>query len=742
MLGQGVFVITGLSEWIRFAELRSQPLAAVRLLAALILLGTALGAVLGAWLALCLRAGHKLESHRARLWVTALVAVLPVAVLGMWVPSGWIVEHWASLPAGHRVIAIGLYPAIQILATLAAVGFGLAAQRLARRTQTLPAWYWPAAAVLLSSAACLRWADINILPGLYHDFHVGLSGGFGLTLAAALTLGCVAWVRTPGFLPNARRRVIPLSAAVAGLAMVVLGASSWAGARPRGIHRVVASSAFVELGWGLADLRLLLGDPCTPVVTSGTAALDIPGNGVDEDCTGSDLEWPPPLVHQPSTREPKRYNILLISVEAMRPDRMSVYGYHRETSRNIEALARGGWLFTNAYSQDTKTWNSLPSLHTGLYPSNLPRDYARLRRKAPKTSPNLYYLTEEAPVLAELLAQQGYHSYAVARLSFIPVLGLDRGFDRLEISPQITRKARQFLKRTRPPFFLWLHYSEPHNPYKRYKRFDFGDSAIDRYDGELAEADRQIGALLRTLRSQNLEKNTIVIVTADHGEEFGEHGGQYHDSKPYRELNHVPLVFKVPKTSPAVIRTPVELADIVPTLRDLVGLRPEAAEFDGQSLLAAVAGRRSPTDVGAYSETYVRDLGVIRRGLFTHQWHAIQNLQTNQVELYDIVADPFEQTDLAQGHEEVYRPLLDKIAARSLRRAGEIFRSHQTSGDPLVLAKGLSKLRQDPLIRLALDKLSNSPRSDEIRAAVSDLLGRPWLTEERRIQARELLARP
>lgn len=137
------------------------------------------------------------------------------------------------------------------------------------------------------------------------------------------------------------------------------------------------------------------------------------------------------------------------------------------------------------------------------------------------------------------------------------------------------------------------------------------DQPIDRYDSEIAKDDQQVGLVLRTLRELGLEKDTIVVLTADHGEEFGDHGGKFHSLNLYRELLHMPLLLKLPGLQPRVVTTPVELVDLVPTFCQVLALSKWCARYDGQSLIAAIEGKREPTR-GAYAEAY-RGAGQLQR---------------------------------------------------------------------------------------------------------------------------------
>jgi arylsulfatase A-like enzyme len=369
----------------------------------------------------------------------------------------------------------------------------------------------------------------------------------------------------------------------------------------------------------------------------------------------------------------------------------------------------------------------MPSLFTGLYPSNLLRDYTHPRVRGAK--PYVYYLQHDVPVLTELLAERGYHTHGYPMVSLLRSFGLDRGFRDYSRTRAVGREAQQLLaKEPAEPFFLWLHFHGPHRPYDKKKGYDYGDSLIDRYDSEIAYTDAQIGGVLEALRTAGLEQKTIVALTADHGEAFGERGTFFHGGKPHRELTHVPLIVRIPGRKPGVFDEPVELVDFVPTICELIGFSVPCTEFDGQSLLATAAGRRSAAYRGAYSENYDRYDGVQRRALFTGNWRLIQDRLTNSVELYDVRADPNEERDVAYLHPDIWKPLQEQIVARSLRRVANVFRRYDATRNPLELARGLSSIRDEALLGLALDRLAMAPARKPIAPHVQNLLSRPGLS--------------
>src|SRR5690606_26430119 len=266
----------------------------------------------------------------------------------------------------------------------------------------------------------------------------------------------------------------------------------------------------------------------------GPGKFDFPGNGVDEDCDGSEPTWPPQLPDDPyPVVERNGYNVLLVTIDALRADHVGCYGYGRATTPVIDALAARSLVFENAYAQASKTLMSIPSLISGIYPSNLPRNYEHPGLEGQR--PGAFYIGEEVPVLAELFQKKGYRTVGFVRFGVIG--GLYRGFDDFRLKTKgIAKAALSAAKQVKEPFFMWAHYGFPHDPYEKHEGFDCGDSALDRYDSEIAWSDKQVGELLEVLRRRKLLDKTIVVITSDHGEEFGEHGGKYHRSLLHHEL--------------------------------------------------------------------------------------------------------------------------------------------------------------------------------------------------------------
>jgi arylsulfatase A-like enzyme len=397
-------------------------------------------------------------------------------------------------------------------------------------------------------------------------------------------------------------------------------------------------------------------------------------------------------------------NVLLITIDCLRPDHMSVYGYKRPTTPHLDALANKGVSFTQVISQGPCTEVSFPAMFSSTYPG--------MFGGFPRLSP-------QRRLLAEMLREAGYRTVALGSNPHLsPTYGYDRGFEIFDSNlvpwiqsrqnrllqhlnrffnvargllpylpaSTLTAKAVRFLRR-RPaagPWFLWLHYMDVHEPYcpprRHAARFQSTEQPklsnqaiwkkalsrpgeisenerqhlIDLYDAEINFVDEQIGQLLTHLQQLDSLDSTLVIVTADHGEEFGEHGQFSHRFKLYDELLWVPLIMRLPlgkvprrwarspdRSPPAgqVVTAQVRLLDLVPTILDLLNV--DNGPFEGTSLLPLVEGRDETPRI-AISETQPKT------GLYSIRqagWKLILNVDTGMVELYNLQEDPREKAN-------------------------------------------------------------------------------------------------
>jgi arylsulfatase A-like enzyme len=336
-------------------------------------------------------------------------------------------------------------------------------------------------------------------------------------------------------------------------------------------------------------------------------AVDVPGNGVDEDCSGGDARAaaprpsPPPPQAPKSARDwiaerlPANLNVILLTVDTLRFD-LGFTGYSRPTSPNIDRLAARSVIFERGYSLASYTGKIIGPMQIGRYPSETHRGWWHFNK-----------FGEDETFVQERMQAAGIRTLSVqGHWYFTPQYGIGRGFDVLDLSAKPHKRQGDGDKtvnsdklsdaaiaqlsvpdNTRERFFMWVHYLDPHAEYMRHPEFNFGRRGRDLYDSEVAYTDQQIGRLLDFVAASEFADRTAIVVTSDHGEAFGEHGMYRHGFELWEALVRVPLVVFVPGAAPQRHSVRRGAIDLAPTLLELFGLPlPEGEQrLSGRSLL-------------------------------------------------------------------------------------------------------------------------------------------------------------
>ncbi len=407
---------------------------------------------------------------------------------------------------------------------------------------------------------------------------------------------------------------------------------------------------------------------------------------------------PPPVAEQPGEPVAERANVIIYLIDTLRADHLGAYGYHRPTSPNIDRFAADGILFANAQAQSSWTRPSVVSLLTGLRP----RSHGVNRRQDA--------VAESAETLAEVLARNGYDTAGfVTNGNAGPNFGLDQGFSdyrylresakiasRHQLSDHLNLWLFHWLENRAPeagPFFLYAHATDPHAPYTPAEPFrqrfapdvdpqigtlDSVRAIIsgkletteqtrkqlsDLYDAEIAFNDHHFGQLIERLKELGLYRSSLIILVADHGEEFLDHDGWEHGVTLYQEQLHVPLIVKLPWRSDGSsagkrVDSTVSQIDVMPTILDLLAIPPSPA-LDGASLLDASPDRAS----FAHLSMQDREMRSITRRAWKLIFDDSPLPRRRPLQLFSLAADRREAAELA-GERPFERELLSQLMRR------------------------------------------------------------------------------
>ena len=574
---------------------------AVRLIVLATSLLAAAGALVGALIAV---AGWIARRTRAPARTGAALAALLAAPL--------VVDDALALFTGHRAASVPAHGAISAalaLGALLAVAGGARAYagRLARAQGATTRPCMAPLALFAVGAGC-QIANRLVLPRLYQWFH--------LSLAAATLVAFVLAVRLVS--RRGRTSAVGLLAAATALACVasLIGLGNSQGLRYAAYERTTLTAlALRALPAGQAAHSAASGGP-----HAGKADL-------------------PPLPAGP--RRPQA-DVLVITIDALRYDHVGAYGYARNTTPHLDQLAAEGTRFARVYSQAPHTSFSVSSMLTSKY-------FPSMARLAPG---------ERHDTIASVLRNYGWKTAAFYppavfyidsnKLKTFAETNFDFEYVKFEFI-DAQRRVDQLLayydtvkpKRS----FVWVHFFEPHEPYVAHEGFSFGAGDVDRYDSEIAYTDAAVGRLVKEVRARR--PGTIVIVAADHGEEFDEHGGRYHGSSLYDEQLRIPLIISIPGVPPHVVEGQVELLDVTPTVLNLLDI--------------SVPARMRGTDLGPWLATPPAPAARLppafaeledKRMVSVAGEKLLCDMRLGFCAYYDLTADPHERHNLAEERPE------------------------------------------------------------------------------------------
>ncbi|HEY2942421.1 MAG TPA: sulfatase-like hydrolase/transferase [Vicinamibacteria bacterium] len=384
---------------------------------------------------------------------------------------------------------------------------------------------------------------------------------------------------------------------------------------------------------------------------------------------------------------PRRVNLVIVTIDTLRADHVGAYGYAQAETPALDGLGRRGARFTNALTAVPLTGPAHATIFTGQYP---PVHGVRDNVAFP--------LRADHPTLATLLKSRGYRTAAfVAAYPVAAGFGFGQGFDHFNeefhASPassesaerpgnEVADRAIEWLAEAGSgPFFLWVHFYDPHAPYTPPPPYD-ARFASRPYDGEVAFADAQLGRVLDALRTAGRDEDTVVAVLADHGESLGERGEATHGILIYQPTLHVPFFLMGPGVpAGTVVTARVGLVDVLPTLLGLLGVEPPPA-LAGRDLRPALAGRRLAAQP-LYAESLFGRLNCrwsSLRGWVNEDWKLVDGVEP---ELFDLAADPGERDNRAAREPQRLESLRSALrtAVQKMAPGGDTARAVALSPD-------------------------------------------------------------
>lgn len=693
---------------------------------------------------------HRFQLVRERGGVEKLQVAAAVPV-GIFAAFGWTVAaaHLARVSMGAgKVPESGLAVGASAVGMLiVALTVALACMPLARRlihlgSESIPQLLDPA----LTGSVALVVVALLFVTGIFLGDASGANGGalgiFGVLKRSELDLRPLANIGLLALgafvLPAALARHLPANpgdrvgppafvgtGAAVALNLLLLGlclrASSAIGDPPNVATGVEKNAPLGKIA--LATLRKLTDRDKDGYSTSfaggdcndgdkaiNPGAIDVPGNGIDEDCSGEDT--PAPVIPQKKIDDPKlvaklkkTYNVILITVDTLRPD-LGFMGWKYPTSPNLDKVAEKATIFENAYSMASYTGKAVGPMLIGRYPSETITEFSHF---------NSY--SDANVFTAERVHDAGVRTFAgMCHWYFRPSSGLKQGFDVWDTSAippgmgdndtTVTSQgmgdlALKLLQRPentvgtdlptegspspegsgKKPFrfFAWFHFFDPHAQYVPHKEApDFSKDSTGAangqtrqiYDQEVWYTDKHIGRVLDYVASQPWGEDTAIIMTADHGEAFLEHGMAWHGQQIWNELVHVPLFVYVPGQPPQRVKEKRSHIDVAPTILDLMGVPiPDDGSLRGHSLIADVLSKDNKHEErDVYVDMPAGPYNEAKRAIIFGPTPGTKLIHHGgySYNLFDLNEDPGEKKDLAPNKDK----LKEAVTRMNQLRAG------------------------------------------------------------------------
>jgi arylsulfatase A-like enzyme len=436
------------------------------------------------------------------------------------------------------------------------------------------------------------------------------------------------------------------------------------------------------------------GDGYSPILGGGDCddddasvhpgARDVPDDGRDQDCSGADARrYAPPLARAPEAPLPPllppRPNIVLVVIDALRPDHLGLAGYARTTSPEIDRFRRGATWFRHAYTPAPNTRFALASMFTGLPVERIPQRRGHGHE---------FVLEPAADTLAERLDALGYDRIGFSTsyvMQHMPGMGqgfrawstpwpVEQGDELVGHDAALTTDAAiAYLDRARTgadavrPFFLFAHYQCTHDPYVRHADHDFGPTELDAYDSSLAYCDEHVGRLLRALDAKEPQRN-VVVVASDHGELFGEHGMDRHGTSLLEPAVRPLLLVRVPGCDVPTVDAAVTLTDVYPTLLALAGGVADDTVHAWNLGAFMFPGVRTPPPSRAaflYVDDWRAGVHYEARGVVLGHNKLVRDLKSGAEALFDLDLDPGETRNVRRALPAVHAELAALLESRS-----------------------------------------------------------------------------